>query len=151
LENLTGRTPSELRETTAVADLRAMIAIAEVSDVDSIAHLSDLDRVACSAEEDPGTRALAAQAAVFVRRPQNWLALISALSKARKALKDPETNIDEKSDDCIRSSVDVRVDMAFGMGYVESLWRGIEHLLPEGVSESRGKMPEVLAKVARTH
>jgi hypothetical protein len=152
-EILTGRPGSDWREKTAVEDLRAMIVRAEEIDVDSAAYLADLDRIAGSAEEVPGTRALAAKAAVVVRGSMATPAFALALAKARATLQDAEgaTDVSEArgAREDVERMVTLRMDKAFEMGYVGSLWRGIEHLLPEGLAQSRGKMPATLEKVAK--
>ena len=131
-----------------IADLRVMIANAETVEVDSAAHLADLDRIAGSVnEEDPGTRALAAHEAVAVRKAKETPALELALAEARKALEDGSCPKLEEPFDV--ESIREHLDKAFEMGYVGSLWRGIEHLLPEDVAECRGKMPYPIEKVAK--
>ena len=147
IADLTGKQPEKVHVSTAVADLSAMIANAEAVEADSATLLADLDRLAGCAET-PGTRALAAHEAAFVRGKIEKQVFYTALDNAKEALHKCDKHVVGTT--VVKEDICTRLKEAFKMGYVDALWRGIEHLLPEGVAESCGKMPRILEKVAKS-
>ena len=134
----------------ALEDLRGLLELAESPDAaaDAAAHLAELDRIAaeCPAGTPAPLCALAAREAAEVRgRVQKRLS--DAVASAGRAVAaaappPPREPYDKTPEEAARA--------IFELGYVEKLWRGIEHLLPEGVVETCGRMPGKLVRIGST-
>ena len=155
LGRLTGTEHSSLGlHSTRAEDLRKVVASAESADVDASAHIAELESIATCRDTPSGIRSLAALEASFVRSSMVDGVLAGPLDEARRVLSTAPPSEEDTAEgpaDAGRKAAQRQqyVNRVFQMGYIMPLWRGIEHLLPEGVSTTRGKMPDALSSVAR--
>ena len=131
-----------------IRDIRGLVELAgsPAAAADAVAHLAELDRLAAAGEGEgvpAPLRALAAREAREVRgrcaqRLEKCLA-----DAAAAAAPPPLPPLDCPPRD---NTPEEAARGIFELGYVERLWRGIEHLLPEGVEEC-GRMPFELERI----
>ena len=141
---MTGAHVPAKRSTATPAELRDLVATAEASDAAAAEHLAYLDRLAAGTTlVGAPVRALAAFEASILRAKADRRELAGLVEKARSVVGTDPSSTSTTTTTTSRTADD-RIGNTFKMGYVGSLWLGIEHALPEGVEI----MPDEMARAA---
>ena len=138
---MTGAHVPAKRSTATTAELREILATAEGSDAAAAEHLAYLDRLATATTLGAPVRALAAFEAALLRVKADRRELAGLVEKARRVV---DTEVAAHPSSSTLRTADDRIENIFKMGYVGSLWLGIEHALPEGVEI----MPDEMARAS---
>jgi hypothetical protein len=116
---------------------------------DAAARLAELDRVALASDlYAPGVRALAEEEVKALGRVDPLKRIENSLRYARALVDGGQSALEQEIVETTASH-EVEAARMLRFGYVRSVWRGIEHRLPEGVVEHPGVMIDVLDRTAR--